>query len=71
MDNQMNQYDNGNGYPNGRGGGHGNGPGGQGGNNGNGQGGDNRSPWRGSWIYYVMAGLVALVIFFMFSNISN
>ena len=39
MDNQMNQYDNGNGYPNGRGGGHGNGPGGQGGNNGNGQGG--------------------------------
>ena len=62
----MNQYENGNGYPNGRG--NGRGPnGGPGGNHGNGQG-ENRPPWKKSWIYYVMAGMVALVIFFMFSN---
>ena len=62
MDNQMNQYDNGNGYRNDRGNG-------QGGNNGNGNGGGNQSPWRNNWIYYVLAGVIGLVIFFMFSNL--
>ena len=62
MDNQMNQYDNGNGYRNGR-------DNGQGGNNGNGNGGGNQSPWRNNWIYYVLAGVIGLVIFFMFSNL--
>lgn len=62
MDNQMNQYNNGNGYRNDRGNG-------QGGNNGNGNGGGNQSPWRNNWIYYVLAGVIGLVIFFMFSNL--
>lgn len=62
MDNQMNQYNNGNGYRNDCGNG-------QGGNNGNGNGGGNQSPWRNNWIYYVLAGVIGLVIFFMFSNL--
>lgn len=63
MDNQMNQYDNGNGYRGGRGNG-------QGGNNGNGNGGgnNNNSPWKNNWIFYVLAAVIALVIFLMFSN---
>ena len=58
MDNQMNQYNNGNGYRNDCGNG-------QGGNNGNGNGGGNQSPWRNNWIYYVLAGVIGLVIFFL------
>ncbi len=67
MDNQMNQYDNGNGYHNNRGNG-------QGGNNRNGNnrnGNDangNTPPWKNNWILYVLTAVIALVIFLMFSN---
>ncbi len=67
MDNQMNQYDNGNGYRNNRG----NGQGGnnRNGNNRNGNGGNgNTPPWKNNWILYLLTAVIALVIFLMFSN---
>ncbi len=62
MDNQMNQYDNGNGYRGDRGSG-------QGGNNRNGNGGNgNPSPWKNKWIVYLLTAVIALLIFMMFRN---
>ena len=62
MDNQMNQYDNGNGYHNNRGNG-------QGGNNRNGNNRNgNTPPWKNNWIVYLLTAVIALVIFLMFSN---
>ena len=62
MDNQMNQYDNGNGYRGERG----NGSGGNGGNSGEN---NNKSPWRNHWIFYLLAGVIGLVMFLMVSNL--
>ncbi len=58
MDNQMNQYDSGNGYNN-----RGNGPGGNGGN-GNG----NRTPKRPSMLMMIMVALGTLLMVFFFYN---
>lgn len=61
MDNKLNQYDNGGGYNNGN---RGNVPGGGGGgNNGNG------SPQRPNIVVIILAGLSALLIFFLFMNL--
>ena len=67
MDNQMNQYDNENGYHNNRG----NGQGGnnRNGNNRNGNGSNgNTPPWKNNWIVYLLTAVIALVIFLVFSN---
>lgn len=64
MDNQMNQYENRNGYHNN----HGNGQGGNGNQNGNGNGNGNQPPWRPNWIVYLIAIAAGLMIFTMFSR---
>ncbi len=62
MDNQMNQYDNGNGYRNDRGNG-------QGGNNNRNGNNGNQPPRKNRWIVYLLAVGVALMIFTFVSNV--
>ncbi len=62
MDNQMNQYENGNGYRNGQGNG-------QGGNNRNNGNGGNQPPRKRRWIVYLLAVGVALMIFTFVTNV--
>lgn len=63
MDNKLNQYDNGGGYNNGNRGNMPGGNGGNGGNNGNG------SPQRPNIVVIILAGISALLIFFLFMNL--